>query len=43
VYVTVGEMTQNAAAFAAEKKIRLVKGAELVGLVNSGIRGQGRN
>jgi restriction system protein len=33
VYVVVGEMTQNAKAFAAEKKIRLVEAAELVTLI----------
>ena len=34
VYVSVGETTQTAGAFAAEKKIRLVKGAELVTLIS---------
>ena len=33
VYVFAGEMTQNARTFAAEKKIRLVEGAELVRLI----------
>ena len=34
VYVTVGEMTKNAGAFAAEKKIRLVARVELVRLIS---------
>ena len=34
VYVSVGELTQNAGAFAAEKKIRLVARVELVSLIS---------
>ena len=34
VYVLTGEMTQNAKAFAAGKKIRLVEAAELVRLIS---------